>query len=576
MPSRPPSLASALSPVLALASVSRMLRPRTIAVIGGQECERVMEQCDKLGFDGTIWPVHPKRETMAGRPCFKTVGDCPGVPDAAFVAVNREATIAVIKDLADRGCGGAVCYAAGFSEATDDAANAIGLEQRLVEAAGSMPIIGPNCYGFINAVDRVALWPDQHGAVPCDGGVAIIAQSSNIAINVTMQHRALPIAILLTVGNQAQTGLSDLASAALDDERVTALGLYVEGLDDVHTFEAVARKARQLKKPIVVLKVGRSDLAQKAALTHTASLSGSQVAHSALFRRLGVAEVASIDALVEALKLLHTAGPLPGRAVLSLSCSGGEASLMADAGERHGLAFPAYAQSDENALTQILGDIVTISNPLDYNTFIWGDWPGMIRMFETALAPPSGHTVDLALLVMDFPRGDWCDPHDWDRATKSFVAAVKQTGGRAAVIASLPEALPEDTARWLMSVGITPLCGFDAALEAVAAAATLGEAWAKPEPKPLLPFQTAVGNPVPIDEWRSKRELAACGLVVPKGGVVRLAPKQAFDVLTVVPSEEPFSPDKTYDTLASTGPLGLPGPHSPFALKALGVAHKSE
>ena len=128
----------------------------------------------------------------------------------------------------------------------------------------------------------------------------------------------------------------------LEDERITALGLHIEGLDDVKAFERLAMRSRELRKPIVVLKAGRSEQAQAAALTHTASLAGSDKAHDALFKRLGVAQVQTIDEFLETLKLLHCGGALSGNTVVSLSCSGGEAALMADAGEGRGIAFPPF------------------------------------------------------------------------------------------------------------------------------------------------------------------------------------------------------------------------------------------
>ena len=211
----------------AAAGVTRLLRPRSIAVIGGEAAARVAEQCDRMGFDGNLWPVHPSRKTVAGRRAFHSIDMLPGVPDAAFVGVNRHATIAAVAALSRMGAGGAVCYASGFLEAADGEL----LQRDLVDAAGSMPIIGPNCYGFINFLDGAPLWPDQHGGrrlEPSERGVAIITQSSNIAISMTMQQRALPIAYLLTAGNQAQLGVSRLALALLEDERVSAVGLHIE------------------------------------------------------------------------------------------------------------------------------------------------------------------------------------------------------------------------------------------------------------------------------------------------------------------------------------------------------------
>ena len=131
-----------------VSGLERLLNPRSIAVIGGKEAERVVEQCDKLGFSGTIWPIHPTRQSMLGRPCLRSIDALPQAPDAAYVAVNRELSIRMVEDLAAIGAGGAVCYAAGFAEADQENKGSQDLQQRLISAAGDMPIIGPNCYGF--------------------------------------------------------------------------------------------------------------------------------------------------------------------------------------------------------------------------------------------------------------------------------------------------------------------------------------------------------------------------------------------------------------------------------------------
>jgi len=141
------------------------------------------------------------------------------------------------------GAGGAICFASGFGERVALDSHAENRETRLLEVAGDMPIIGPNCYGLINYLDRVLLWPDQYGGKPVDRGVAIITQSSNIAINLSMQKRGVPVAYLLTAGNQTQTSLAQLAAAVLEDDRVTALGLHIEGFSDIRAFEALAERA---------------------------------------------------------------------------------------------------------------------------------------------------------------------------------------------------------------------------------------------------------------------------------------------------------------------------------------------
>ena len=199
--------------------LERLLRPRSIAAIGGLQASRVIEQCQLMGYTGEIWPVHPSKSEVQGLPAFKSVADLPGSPDAAFIGVNRHLTIEVVKALRARDCGGGVCFAAGFRE-SDQTGNE--LQAELIEAAGDMPVLGPNCYGYINYADGALLWPDQQGGKRLDPGktgVAIIAQSSNIAINFTMQKRGLPLAYIFTVGNQALVGISELALNLLEDPR---------------------------------------------------------------------------------------------------------------------------------------------------------------------------------------------------------------------------------------------------------------------------------------------------------------------------------------------------------------------
>ena len=171
-----------------LPELLRLFQPKSIVVYGGSWAENVIQQCQKMGFSGDIWPIHPHRKSISGLVCFAAISELPEVPDAAFLGINRDAVIEVTRQLAEIGCGGAVCFASGFAETGD-----IDLQQQLVAAAGDMPLLGPNCYGFINYLDGALLWPDQHGGRRCDAGVALISQSSNIAINLGMQARGLPI-----------------------------------------------------------------------------------------------------------------------------------------------------------------------------------------------------------------------------------------------------------------------------------------------------------------------------------------------------------------------------------------------
>lgn len=486
-----------------MAELDRLISPKSIAVIGGGAwCEAVIEQNKKFGFSGELWPVHPTRQEVAGIAAIPSIDALPSAPDAAFVGVNRHSTIEAVAQLNSMGAGGAVCFASGFMEADDGAE----LSNQLLDAAGDMPILGPNCYGSLNALDGVALWPDQHGLKPVDSGVAIIMQSSNIALNLTMQKRGLPIAHLITVGNQAQLGIADIARQILRDARVTALGLYIESFGDVRIFEALAKEAAALNKPIVAFKVGASEEARRATLSHTASLAGSSAGALALLSRLGMASVSSIGTFLETLKVLHCFGVLPGKNIASVSCSGGEASVMADSAMRAGLNFPALEEGQVAALKQHLSPMVKLVNPLDYHTNIWRDETAMTNVF-TAM---SGENIDVSLIVLDFPRNDICDPKDWDIVVDAVLNAATDTGRKYGIIASMPENIPEAVASKLLDNGIVPLCDFDHACNAIHAVSTISS----PNPEPIL-LSREVRNPNVLSEASAKEELALAGMEIP-------------------------------------------------------------
>ena len=528
----------------AAAGVTRLLRPRSIAVIGGEAAARVAEQCDRMGFDGDLWPVHPSRETVAGRRAFRSIDMLPGAPDAAFVGVNRHATIAAVAALAGMGAGGAVCYASGFLEAADGEL----LQRDLVDAAGGMPIIGPNCYGFINFLDGTPLWPDQHGGQrlePSERGVAIITQSSNIAISMTMQQRALPIAYLLTAGNQAQLGVSHLALALLEDERVSALGLHVEGFDSAAGFEALSRCARECGVPVVAMKTGRSAKGRTATLSHTASIAGSDAGAQAFLRRLGFARADDIPELLETLKLLHVHGPLGGSRIGAMCCSGGEASVLADAAEEAEATFPDLAPGHAAALDATVHPLVTVSNPFDYHTFSWGDEEALSRTF-TAFARGR---FDATLLMLDFPRADRCDDSDWQTTLNAFASAMDATQSKGIVAAALGENLSEARAAEMVARGIAPLAGVREALAAIDSAAAIGAAWRSPAPAQLLEARSSPRQPVVLDEAASKALLAASGVQVPAAGIAR----DEDAAIAIAKSIE-----------------------GAVAIKALGIAHKTE
>lgn len=498
-------------------NLQRLLRPRHIAFIGGRDLGGAIQNCEALGYEGEIWAVNPKRAEIAGRPCYPSVADLPGPPDAAFIGVRRELTVEVVRELASLGRGGCVCYAAGFAEIGSDGE---ALQEQLVEAAGDMALVGPNCYGLINYLHGAALWPDLHGGERVEQGVAILSQSGNISLNLTMAERSLPISHIASIGNQAMLGLGDYVEALLEEPRVRAIGMYVEGIDDVPRFSRVALHALQKGIPLVVLKSGSSEVANRITLSHTSSLSEPDELYDALFERLGIVRANSVPSFIETLKLLSTTGPLGGRKLGVLAGSGGDAALVADLAADVGIALPGFDESQDAALRQQLADFVSVSNPLDYNTGVWGDREELERCFTTVMTGD----LDATLLTLDYPRPGSGDRDPWDAAVDALITTHHKTGRPAMVASTIPELLPHEARERLLEAGVVPLQGLPEALSALVGAAWYGERREEilvQDPESLVPLQSnrVPHTPQSLDEREGKRLLAASGLRAPEGQV---------------------------------------------------------
>ena len=570
--------------------LDRLLRPRSLAFIGGTAAELAIEATRSFGFTGEMWAVNPRHE-LRGASTVASVAELPGVADAAFVAVARDTAIEVVRGLAAAGTGAAVCYASGFAETGDAGAAA---QRELVEAAAGMPLVGPNCYGTLSAVTGAALWPDVHGLARCERGVAFISQSGNVAVNLTMARRGLAVAHVLTLGNQADVGLAESLETLVADPAVTGVGLYLEAVDDIDRFAAAAGVAQQRGLPVVALKLGATEASGAIAVTHTASLVGSDTAYDALFRRLGVRRVQTLPELLDTLSMLVATGPLRGNRLVSLSCSGGEAALIADRSRIRDLSFPAFSAEHRDRVSAALDHRVAVTNPLDYHTFIWGDAARLRDCFTAVLCdvhsagespaePSQGSTADppfdAAVLMLDLPAAG-LDRSRWWPTLDAFGAACAASATPGVVVASMAENLPDEARVRAEQLGLCACGDIDTALAALEAAAAFGQSLAAstgtppppllapahrarraskpqsqradsdadaPGPEAAVLSETALTETVLTDHG-AKQRLAAAGIWVPRG--------------LLVPADE---------AAAAAVEIGLP-----VVVKATGVAHKSD
>ena len=496
------------------ATLPRLLAPRHIALIGGQWADAAAAAAQAIGYSGEVWRVHPSRPSSAESRYFRSVDELPDAPDAAFIAAPNHEVPAIAAALARRGAGGFVCFAAGFSETGTSEGQR--LTAALENAAGALPYFGPNCYGFVNLFDGAALWPDQVVGARPTRGVALICQSGTIALNLLFNQRSLPIGYLITTGNQTRLAVEDLIDRLADDPRVSAFGLYIEGIKDAARFARAVEKARATGKPIALIKAGRTEAAARTARSHTGALAGADGAFDAFCRQAGIARCDTLATLCETLKVLHTGGPLCGRRILVMGASGGDMAMTADAARHLALEFPPLPPATSALLGELLSARVTLANPFDFHTHVWFDRPRLHSLFTIV----HGAGYDSVGIMVDCPPADRADPTSYVAVIEEFLAAYPGAPARAAVISSLPESLSADTRARCLAAGVTPLQGQREALEALDHAAAIGAAWARGATVELCLAQTSRRGGRSLPEHEGKAALAAYGVPVPRSRLV--------------------------------------------------------
>jgi len=500
-------------------NLNRLMAPTSIAFVGGAAMAESVRRCKEGGFKGDIWLVNPKAAEINGVPCFASVKDLPRAPDASFIATGREITVKIVKELAEIGAGGAVCYASGFAEMDAEGEE---LQRQLLANAGDVALIGPNCYGLLDYLHGAALWPAAYGGQLVDKGVAVLTQSGNFAYNLSMTDRSLPIAYLVSVGNQASVDVADLILNLLEEPRVTAIGVHLEGLKNVQAFAEAAKQALIKGVPIVALKSGVSAIGAELALSHTSSLAGSDELYNTLFDRLGVIRVDGPVAFVETLKVLSL-GDLPrGSRVAALADSGGDAGMIADYSEANDVNLPQPTAQQALTLEKILPVFANVANPLDFTTAIWGNREALTKTITALLE----EGYDYGLLVIDFPSEETGERPDCILIAEVFKDVLASLGIPGAVASIFPELMPQSAREMLHRAGVPALQGVQEGLQAIGNMMSYCQTRQQllqsdaELSAPLLAAEPLRTEPKTLDEWDSKQALKLFGLPTPNSCLV--------------------------------------------------------
>ncbi|GAA4230094.1 acyl-CoA synthetase (NDP forming) [Sagittula marina] len=516
------------------AGLTAIFEPRSIAVVGASSDPqktggRPIHMLLKHGFKGDVFPVNPKADEVQGLKAYPSLDDLPEVPDLVLILVPGAAAVSVLERAAALGVGSAIVLSAGFAENGAEGQVLQAQVTALAETSG-MRIVGPNCLGAVSVANcaigtfSIALEKEM----PRAGGISIASQSGNIG-SVTLAglcREGAGIARFIATGNEADVQAADAVDWMADDEATRVILLVLETCRDGARLIRALAKARSAGKPVVVMKIGTSEAGQKAALSHTGGLAGSDRVFDAVFERYGAVRVQSIEDLVQVGVALEAMGARrigtdPSAAMVA--ASGGFGVMMADAAAANGVAVNALAEDTQDRIKARL-PLASAVNPIDATAQMSASPEILEHLVDAALADPNNSTVCLMLAMgMGLPRLRAV----YTEALRK-VSAAHPNKALVAIIGG-----PQDAIADLRAMGIVCFPTIDATMRGIAALATAGAL------RDVGAEQVEEIAPAPLpagaarNEATAKAALKAAGLPFPEEIVVTTAQDAAQAVAQI-------------------------------------------
>ncbi len=364
-------------------SVHAMLHPESIAIVGATERlqygGRFLKNLLTTGCAARLYPVNPNRDSIFEVPCYHSIREIPEPVDLAAIIIPAPLVVPAFKECVDRRAKSALIISAGFAELGTEAGRTRQAELQALARESGVRVCGPNCLGMANVADNV--WITPLSRMPRDprslcSGLALVAQSGAtcfLTLLALAQDRGIGFRYLISTGNEADLESSDFVQYVLRDPEVKVVAMLVEGFKDGAKFTDAADMALGAGKPIVLLKIGRSEAGRRGASSHTAAMTGSDVVQDALFKQKGVIRVDDYDELLETADMLLKAKPPRGRRVGVVSESGGMGSFMADKCGEVGLEVPPLSDQTRQKMRAVMGERGSAANPADLTGFGTGD-----------------------------------------------------------------------------------------------------------------------------------------------------------------------------------------------------------
>lgn len=536
--------------------IHAMLHPHNIVLVGatdkpGNYAERIWNNLVRYGFEGGLYPVNAKRETIWGVPCYKDFASLPEKPDHVLVLVPARFAVQVIRDAAAAGARSATIVTSGFSELQDEESQKLATELQQAVRETGLAVTGPNCLGNLSAGEKLFTNIDDRIVTMEQGAVAIAGQSGAIvmAIRQALEDRGVGVGYMVTTGNETGLETPDLMRYFAEDPSVKVIVVYLEGVRNTKAFRDACKAARTASKPVIALKLGSSEGGRAAAMAHTGALAGSIETFDAIATREGVIRVNGLDELIETTECFVHATVPKGDRLAAVTLSGGKRGMLIDAFYAEGLNFAPLSPHVSGELAKMLGPGSIVGNPLDAGFAAVVDPSVYMKSIKLMIDDPD---IDIVIIDAEFPKA----PHEQrernlrivnemaSRASKPVIYISAMSIGFTDFTKGLRKSLPHLAVMQGMDRAVT-------AIKSLLAYARLRKevpdivSSSKPAARAVLEKALASASGAALDEVASKKLLKAYGIPVSKEGIaqtaadaVKIAKQIGFPVVAKVVSAE--------------------------------------
>jgi len=548
----PPKDASAI-----VKSVHAMLHPRNIVLVGatdkpGNYAERIWNNLVKYGYQGGLFPINAKRESIWGVPCYKDFASLPEKPDHVLVLVPARFAVQVIRDAAAAGARSATIVTSGFSELQDEESQRLAAELKQAVKETGLAVTGPNCLGNLSAGERMFTNIDDRIVTMEQGKVGIAGQSGAIvmAIRQALEDRGVGVGYMVTTGNEVGLETPDLIAYFAADPSIRVIAVYLEGVRNTTAFRAACKAARAAGKPIIALKLGASEGGRAAAMAHTGALAGSIETFDAISTREGVIRVRGLDELVETTECFVHADTPKGNRLAAVSLSGGKRGLLIDAFYSAGLNFAPLSADATEQLGKMLGPGSIVGNPLDAGFAAVVDPSVYMKSIKIIIDDPD---TDIVIIDAELPKA----PHELRERNLRIVNDMAGQAGKPVIyISAMSIGFTEYTKELRKSLpNIAVMQGLDRAVGAIKS--LIDYASLRKEVPDIVSSSKAsarstleralkaAGDAAALDEVASKKLLKAYGIPISQEAIAqtsaeaaKIARKIGFPVVAKVVSPD--------------------------------------